>query len=212
MARLPLRDSTDAQVAWRDIELAIGRFNTVRLSEIEVRPKPVDSADLNQLAALADPEKLLASLQSLDDQFEKLVDDNPALHMRLRGSQAFRGKGPLTNAFTEVQDQVHALTRRIHLAVEEIRLEMDNEDGRGRAQNPDSDFQLADDLLRIWLEFTPEGTSAGRSSDYAKTAGAFHAFVEAAGKVIDPDFSGTAATRRAWEQWKNGGQDDHESR
>lgn len=172
-------------------DLATRRVQTVRLDSREN-----DRTDLDALAANTESHHLSERVGVAIDHLDSLRRDNPVLFARLEG---VLGGSELHEWLKQLESADHFLAgfgQRIERAVSILREQVESENRRGRPPKlPERAF--ASNLYRIWVEFTDRGTS--RQNAYGRVKDPFGDFVDAAGKLIDPDFKGHDHARQVHE-------------
>ena len=180
-----------ASISRRLEDLATRQAHTVRAERVKQ-----DRADLNELATLTNPHRLSERVGIALDQLESLRARNPVLFARLEG---VFGGAEFHKWLEKLASADHFLAgfgQEIERGVSVLLDEFDSENRRGRpAKHPERAF--ASSLHRIWGEFTGRGTSRQNASDREKDP--FGDFVDAAGKLIDPEFNGHDHARQIHE-------------
>lgn len=193
---LDLEDDERAIRAGAEIRRSLKDLATRRAQTVRAESKNKDRADLATLAASADSSHLTERVGYALDQLESLRVGNPVLATRLdkvlrdgrvhEWIEKLEGVDHLLAAFA--QD----IERGVTVLVDEI--ESENRRGR-RVERAERAFAAS--LYKIWVEFTDRGTS--RQNAYGRQRHPFGDFVDAAGKLLDPDFNGHDHARQVHE-------------
>lgn len=196
IALLGMGNDQNWEAARDRMRIALEDFHTARCRTAQAKTVREDLRDLEQLAEVADPERLTAPLRRAIDAAESIRSENPVLDTRLKWH--FRG-GQLREwraALQEVEAAVYGIGRTFSVGLAELMDEIRSEDGRGRPRDVAA-FKLASSLYDIWCAFTGKGTSRQNAPDRERDP--FGDFVDAAGKLIDPDFEGHYVARQVHE-------------
>ncbi|GEM_PF-6175928 len=172
-------------------DLATRQAHTVRAERVKQ-----DRADLNELATVTNAQRLSEQVGLAVDQLESLRERNPVLFARLEG---VFGGAELHEWLEKLASADHFLAgfgQTIERGVSALVDEFESENRRGRPpKHPERAF--ASSLHRIWAEFTGRGTS--RQNAFDRERDPFGDFVDAAGKLIDPEFKGHDHARQIHE-------------
>lgn len=163
-----------------------------------VRPATLgqDRADLRRLATLTNPTHLSERVGLAHDELESLRGRNSVLFERI---ESVLGGAVLHDWLDQLAQADHFLAgfgQEIERTVSVLLDEFESEDGRGRPPKR-AERAFASSLYEIWREFTERGTSRQNAFDREKDP--FGDFVDAAGKLIDPEFSGHDHARQIHE-------------
>lgn len=165
-------------------------FKTARSRTFRAKGVSEDLQDLEILAAFMEPERMAEQLHPALDALESLRTTNLVLYERLQ--RVFRPH--------RIENRI-ASVERGELSAEELGQEfstkialltqaIESEDGRGRPMDRAA-LRLASSLYRLWKEVTGRGTAKHKATGREKYP--FGEFVEAAGRLIEPDFNGQHA-------------------
>ena len=184
---LGLKDVEQRDRARSRIYSALEDLQTARVHDVRPKPSRDDLRDLADLASIFDMTSFSASLQRGIETLETLRTKNPVLYQRL--SRLFRRPSlyDQLHDLERIEEAAFAISRTIHDNVDQLSREIEVEDRRGRP----ADFaarHFAEQMRRVWVEFTGRGTS--RQGAYGREKEPFGDFVDAAGKLIDSDFKG----------------------
>ncbi len=190
---------TDEQQTEKARNLIIGRLeDLISRRSRTAQPESIrkDRADLNALAKLADSQRLSEGVSSVRDRLDELREKNPVLFRRLEETL---GNGVLETRAAELERVDHFLAgfgQEIEGAVVRLLDEFSLEDGRGRPPEH-ADRAFASSLYQIWVAYTSRGTSRQNTPERARDP--FGDFVDAAGKLVDPEFEGHYHARKVHE-------------
>lgn len=158
-----------------------------------------DIRDLDQLAETLDPERMTERLRPALDALETLEARNPVLRRRLQWLSPRHSLHDQLISLQVAEEAIFAIGRDISTKVSVLKEEFSSEDGRGR--HPDrAALAFTSGLYDVWTEFTERGTSRQNAPDREKDP--FGDFVEAAGRLIFPDFKGGHLARQIHERRK----------
>ena len=193
---LEITDAPQSQMARDRIYSRLEDFQTARARTATADTIREDIRTLERLAEALDPERLAERVRPALDSLDTLRETNPVLHRRLEWTAP---RNRLHDRFVSLQDAeetIYAVGREICERISTVKEEFTTEDGRGRPADL-SGRKFASSLYDIWVEFTDRGTSRQNAPDRQKDP--FGDFVEAAGKLIDPDFKGHHLAREIHE-------------
>jgi hypothetical protein len=193
---LGITEARESEAARKRIYLALEDLKTARSRTVKARPTPEDRRDLKELAELTNPDTMTAPLQRAADALESLRTDNPVLHRRLKWLFPRQQLRDRITSLQEVEEAAFAIGRELEIKISALADEIRSEKGSGRP--PDlAAFAFGHRLYDIWVEYTEGRTSRQNAADRPKDP--FGDFVEAAGRLIDPDFKGHYLARRVHE-------------
>jgi hypothetical protein len=193
---LGINDARNCEIARERIWLALEDLKTARSQTVKAKTIREDRQDLKELAEVTDPERMSAPLRRAMDALESLKTDNLVLYQRLKSLFPRQQLRDRTTSLQEVEEAAFAIGRELEIKISALADAISSEDGRGRP--PDlAAFAFAHRLYDIWVEFTEGRTSRQNAPDRQKHP--FGDFVEAAGRLIDPDFKGHHLARQVHE-------------
>ena len=151
-----------------------------------------DLQDLKKLEEVVNSKQLEENRRRALDALESLRSTNPVLLQRLQWALRPRRIHDLVSAIERGAEPIEGLAHEVSAAIAALKGELGAEDGRGAPSDVPA-RRFASSLFRIWTEFTGRGTS--RHNAQGRERYPFGDFVDAAGKLIDPNFNGHYAAR-----------------
>jgi hypothetical protein len=193
---LGITDAQKSEAARDQIYTHLEDLQTARSRTANAKPIREDLQDLKQLAKATDPEWMTERLRAGLDVLESFQVSNPVLHQRLKWVAPRNRLRDQTTALKEAEETIFTIGRELSTKISALKDEIGSEDGRGR--RPDTAaLEFALRLYEIWVEFTDRGTS--RQNTPGRENHPFGDFVDAAGKLIEPDFKGHYPARQVHE-------------
>lgn len=189
---LEIDDPETSERARHRIVSALEDLKTDRVRTVKAKTIREDRRDLNHLAKVGDPEVLSRPLRDLLDAIESLEASNPVLFARLGGEFRPQRIHEWKRELEEAEERAFVFGREIGTKTEALSARFNSEDGRGRPTDHAAS-SFASRLYSIWREYTGRPTS--RQNPLEREKDPFGDFVEAAGKLIDPDFKGSHVAR-----------------
>ena len=196
VATLGITDAQRSQAARDQIYARLEDLQTARSRTANAKPIHEDLQDLKQLAKATDPEWMTERIRGALDVLESFQARNPVLHQRLKSVAPQPRLRDQMAALKEAEETIFAIGRELSTKISALRDETGTEDGRGRTADHAA-LAFASSLYEIWVEFTGRGTS--RQNTPGREKDPFGDFVDAAGKLIDPDFKGHYPARQVHE-------------
>ena len=193
---LDITDARQSEIARDRIYAALEDLKTARSRTAKAKTIREDLRDLVELAEVTNSERMTAPLRRTTDVLESLEANNPVLHRRLKWLFPGRQLRDRITSLQEAEEATFAIGREINTRISVLADEIGSEDGRGRPADTAA-LKFASSLYDIWCEFTEGHTSRQNAPDRQKDP--FGDFVEAAGKLIDPDFKGHHLARQIHE-------------
>jgi hypothetical protein len=193
---LGITDARESEAARNRIYLALEDFKTARSHTVKAKTIREDLRDLKELAEATKPETMSTPLRRGADILESLRTGNPVLHQRLKRLFPGGQLRDMISSLQEAEDAIFSIGRELEIKISALANEINSEDGRGRPTDPAA-LAFASKLYDIWGAFTKGRTSRQNASDRQKDP--FGDFVEAAGRLIDPDFKGHHLARQIHE-------------
>ncbi len=196
VAMLGLTDPQRTEAARYRIFGRLEDLKTARSRTAKVKPIRTDTRDLNDLRKAMDLKQIKDNPCRAQDALESLRTSNPVLHRRLQSELRRHGFHVRLMAVEHGADPIEPIANEIILSIESLKEQIREEDGRGASTDyPSRAFASA--LFSIWTEFTGRGTS--RQNAFDRERDPFGDFVDAAGKLIEPDFNGHHVARQIHE-------------
>ena len=196
VSMLEITDAQESETARRQIYASLEDLKTDRARIAKAKPIREDLQDLEQLAKATDPEWVTERLHLALDAIESLQKSNPVLHRRLKWATPQHRLRDQMTALREADEAIVPICREISDRISALKDEIDSEDGRGRRPD-EAALKFASGLYVIWVEFTGRPTS--RQNAPVRQKDPFGDFVDAAGKLIEPDFKGHYIARQVHE-------------
>jgi hypothetical protein len=193
LSMLGITDAQESETARHQIHALLEDLKTDRARTVMVKTVPEDLQDLEQLANATDP---VWATERLHLALESLEKSNPVLHRRLKWAAPQHRLRDQMAALRDGDEAIIPICREISDRISALKDEIGSEDGRGRRADEGA-LAFASRLYVIWVEFTGRGTS--RQNTPGRENDPFGDFVEAAGKLIDPDFNGRHLARQIHE-------------
>ena len=193
---LDITDARQSEIARDRIYAALEDLKTARSRTVKARTIREDLRDLEELAEVTDSERMTAPLRRATDVLESLEANNAVFHRRLKSLIPGRQFRDRITSLQEAEEAIFAIGREINTKISVLADEVRSEDGRGRPTDTAA-LKFASSLYDIWCEFTEGHTS--RQNTPGREKDPFGDFVEAAGKLIDPDFKGHHLARQIHE-------------
>lgn len=192
VAMLGITDPERASAARDQIYNRLEDLKTARSRTAKAKPIRGDLQDLKGLETVFRSKEIEADHHRALDALESLQTSNPVLSRRLQWQLRPRRIHDLITAIERESEPLEGIAQTVLAAIAALREEIRAEDGRGApADVPARRFAFS--LFQIWTEFTGRGTS--RQNALGRERDPFGDFVDAAGKLIDPDFNGHYAAR-----------------
>ena len=191
--RLGVNDAQESEAAREQIIVALEDLKTARVHTAKAKPIRDDLRDLKKLRDATNPELTTAPLQRAIEAIESIRSDNPALYQRLKWLFPNRQLHNSLSAIQDSEEAIFAIGRSFSEALPKLMDEIRSEDGRGHPRKTAA-FKFALSLHHIWRDFTGRPTS--RQNAFGRERDPFGDFVEAAGKLIEPDFNGHDIARQ----------------
>ncbi len=199
VAMLGIADAQRSQAARDQIYVRLEDLKTARSQTAKAKPIRKDLQDLEQLAKATDPEWMTERLSLALDALEQLRGANPVLHQRLKWAAPQNRLRDQMTTLREAEEAIIPICRELSTKISALTDEVGTEDGRGRRADHAA-LEFASGLYYIWVEFTDRGTS--RQNAPGRLKDPFGDFVDAAGKLIEPDFKGHHPARQIHEAHK----------
>lgn len=193
---LGITDARQSEIARERVYTALEDLKTARSRTVKAKTIRENLRDLEELAQVTNPERMTAPLRRAADVLESLEANNPVLHRRLKSLIPGRKFRERITSLQETEEAIIAIGREIETEISALADEIRSEDGRGRPTDRTA-LAFASSLSAIWVEFTEGRTS--RQNAFGREKDPFGDFVEAAGKLIDPDFKGHYLARQIHE-------------
>ncbi len=193
---LGITDAQQSEAAREQIIVVLEDLKTARVHTAKAKPIRDDLRDLEELGDATNPELITAPLQHAIEAIESIRSDNPALYQRLKWLFPNRQLHDSLSTIQDAEEAIFAIGRNFGEALPKLMDEVRSEDGRGRPRD-DAAFKFALSLYRIWRRFTGRPTS--RQNAFGRKRDPFGDFVDAAGKLIGPDFKGHYIARQVHE-------------
>ncbi len=200
---LGITDARQSEIARDRIYAALEDLKTARSRTVKAKTIREDLRDLEELAEVTNSERMTAPLRRAIDVLESLGANNPVLHRRLKWLIPGRQLRDRITSLQETEEAIFAIGREINTRISVLADEIGSEDGRGRPADTAA-LKFASSLYDIWCEFTEGHTSRQNAPDRQKDP--FGDFVDAAGKLIDPDFKGHHIARQIHEARRPSGE------
>lgn len=192
---LKLTDPSEHGRVREQIYLRLEDFKTARARTAKAKPISDDLRDLETVATAMDPIRAIDQPDLALDALESLRSKNPVLYRRLQWQLSPRRIPDLIRAVDHGTESIETVAREVLAAIAALSAVIAKEDGRG-APTDYAARSLAVGLFRIWTSFTRRGTSRHNGTTERFP---FGEFVEAAGKLIEPDFKGLYVARQIHE-------------
>lgn len=196
VAMLGITDARKLKAARVQIVGALEDLKTARARTAKAKPIREDLQHIEHLAKVTDPEWITEHLRLALDALERLRETNPVLHQRLKWLMPRRRLRDLTTSLQEAEESIYVIGQEISTKISALKDGISSEDGRGRPVDHAA-LAFASSLYEIWVEFTGRGTSRQNTPERKKDP--FGDFVDAAGKLIEPDFKGHYLARQIHE-------------
>lgn len=196
VAMLGLTDAEKLEAARHRIHGRLEDLKTARSRTVKAGTISEDVRDLEQLAKFTNPAWVSERLNGALDAFESFKAGNLVLHRRLESLFGGRKLHDLFTAFQQAEEVISFTGQEIGSAISMLKGQFDWEDGRGRPSDHAA-RRFASSLYQIWVEFTAGRTS--RQNAFGREKDPFGDFVDAAGKLIEPDFKGHYHARQIHE-------------
>lgn len=195
VALLKLTDQAARDRAREQIYGRLEDFKTARARTAKAKPISDDLRDLETVTTAMEPMRAIDQPDLALDALESLRSKNFVLYRRLQWQLGPRRIPDLIRAVDQGAESIETVAREVLAAIAALSEVIAKEDGRG-APTDYAARSLAVGLFRIWTSFTRRGTSRHNG-----TTGRFPfgEFVEAAGKLIEPDFKGRYVARQIHE-------------
>ncbi|MDX2035338.1 MAG: hypothetical protein SFX72_01705 [Isosphaeraceae bacterium] len=196
VALLNLTDQAARDRAREQIYGRLEDFKTARVRTAKAKPISDDRLDLEAVSTAMEPMRAIDQPDLALDALESLRSKNFVLYRRLQWQLGPRRIPDLIRAVDQGTESIEAVAREVVTAIAALKEVIAKEDGRGAPTDyPARSF--ASNLHRIWKEFTGRGTS--RQNRLGQERDPFGDFVDAAGKLIEPDFNGRFVARQIHE-------------
>ena len=193
---LEIDDAETSAMARHRIVSALEDLKTDRVRTVIPKTIREDRRDLRKLAKVGDPETTSKPLRHLLEAIESLEASNPALLARIAEQLRPQHLRSWKRALQDAEERAFAVGREISASVEDLSAEIDAEDGRGRPTDLAA-RRFASRLYSIWREFSVRPTSRQNAPERPKDL--FGDFVQAAGRLVEPDFKGRHVAREIHE-------------
>ena len=196
VGKLGIANAQESEAAREQIIVALEDLKTARVHTAKAKTIREDLRDLKELAEATNPETMTVPLRRAADVLESLRMNNPVLDRRLKWLLPGRRLHDRITSLLKAEDAIFAIGRDLEIKVSALADEISSEDGRGRPTDTAA-LAFAHRLYDTWVEFTEGRTSRQNAPERKKDP--FGDFVEAAGKLIDPDLKGHHLARQVHE-------------
>ena len=196
VAMLNLADAQESEIAHDQIYAALADLEGARSRTVHANTIRGDLRNLKKLVNVTNPEEMTAPLLRALDGLDSLKANDLALYKRLNLHLPGRQLHDRIASLQMAEETIFGIGREIENKISTIKEEFSSEDGRGRRPD-EAALAFASSLYWIWVEFAGRGTSRQNAPERQKDP--FGDFVQAAGRLIDPDFKGHGVARQAHE-------------
>lgn len=195
VALLNLTDPSARDRARDQIYGRLEDFKTARVRTAKAKPISDDLCDLETVMTAMEPMRAIDQPDLALDALESLRSKNFVLYRRLQWQLGPRRIPDLIRAVDQGIESIESVAQAVVTAIAGLKEVIAKEDGRG-APTDYAARSLAVGLFRIWTTFTQRGTSRQNGT---LERDPFGDFVDAAGKLIEPDFKGHYVARQIHE-------------